>query len=224
MLGLDAFLGEIPIILFSLLGGGSGGPPGPPPHPAVVPIRTDGLRLLLAALIGFGVVQVWHILGLSFVVGLAQAFGGPAYQAFIPTLVDPDDLHNAIALNSIQFNLARVIGPVLGGLALKRSGPCGASRLNGLSYVAVIITLLMITVRFAPPATQSIGSGKYQARVAVYHPAESMVTALMLLAFCMTLARVPRHHVPAGLRSRQCSTPDPTTYTASSWRFREWVP
>ena len=60
-------------------------------------------------------VQVWIILTLSFVVGLAQSFGGPAYQALVPTLVDREDLPNAVALNSIQFNLARVIGPVLGG-------------------------------------------------------------------------------------------------------------
>ena len=66
--------------------------------------------------------KVWYILSLSFVVGLAQAFGGPAYQALIPTLVAPKDLANAIALNSIQFNLARVIGPMLGGIALTEYG------------------------------------------------------------------------------------------------------
>jgi MFS family permease len=105
LLGLDAFLGEIPIFLFSLLGG-------------VVADRVDRRRILLysqivqmacafvlAALIGLGVVRVWHILVLSFVTGLAQAFGGPAYQALIPTLVKTEDLSNAIALNSIQFNL-----------------------------------------------------------------------------------------------------------------------
>ena len=52
---------------------------------------------------------------LSFVVGTAQSFGGPAYSALIPTLVKPEDLPNAIALNSIQFNVARVMGPALGG-------------------------------------------------------------------------------------------------------------
>jgi MFS family permease len=104
MLGLDAFLGEIPIFLFSLVGG-------------VVADRMDRRTLLiggqiiqlscaftLAGLFAFNVVQVWHILCLSFIVGLAQSFGGPAYAALIPTLVKPDDLPNAIALNSIQFN------------------------------------------------------------------------------------------------------------------------
>ena len=87
LLGLDSFLGQIPIFLFSLIGG-------------VAADRTDRRMLLigsqlvqmscaflLAALFAFSAVQVWHILSLSFVVGLAQAFGGPAYQALVPTLV-----------------------------------------------------------------------------------------------------------------------------------------
>ena len=61
----------------------------------------------------FHVVQIWQMLALSFITGLAQAFGGPAYQSLMPSLVDKKDLPNAIAFNSIQFNLARVIGPLL---------------------------------------------------------------------------------------------------------------
>ena len=127
MLGLDAFLGQIPIFLFSLIGG-------------VIADRMDRRRLLvgsqfiqmscalaLGALFAVGRVEVWHILALSFVVGLAQAFGGPAYQALVPTLVPQRELSNAIALNSIQFNLARVIGPMLGGIALTTIGAAGVS-------------------------------------------------------------------------------------------------
>src|SRR5579885_3230181 len=92
LLGLDAFLGEIPIFLFSLVGG-------------VVADRIERRRILLGSqyvqmtcafvltiLIATGVVRVWHILCLSFVTGFAQAFGGPAYQALIPMLVEKDDL------------------------------------------------------------------------------------------------------------------------------------
>src|SRR5512147_734818 len=153
LLGLDSFLGEIPIFLFSLIGG-------------VVADRTDRRHLLLASqfvqlscafllagLIVFDVVKVWHILTLSFVVGLAQAFGGPAYQALIPSLVRSEDLSNAIALNSIQFNLARVIGPMLGGLALTKLGAAWCFGLNGVSFVAVIISLLMLQIRFVPERT-----------------------------------------------------------------------
>ena len=62
--------------------------------------------------------QIWHILALSFITGFAQAFGGPAYQSLIPSLVDKKDLPNAVALNSIQFNVARVLGPLLFGATL----------------------------------------------------------------------------------------------------------
>ena len=122
LLGLDAFLANIPVFLFSLVGG-------------VIADRVSRRHLLLAsqwvqltcaftlaALYAVGVVRIWHILMLSFIVGTAQSFGGPAYSAIIPALVEKDDLPNAIALNSIQFNLARVIGPVLGGFALTYLG------------------------------------------------------------------------------------------------------
>ncbi|HEV2064095.1 MAG TPA: MFS transporter, partial [Thermoanaerobaculia bacterium] len=100
LLGLDAFLGDAPFLLFSLLGG-------------VFADRIDRRRILLrsqfvqltsafllAGLIFTHSVQVWMILTLSFVVGLAQSFGGPAYQALVPTLVDREDLSNAVMMNS----------------------------------------------------------------------------------------------------------------------------
>jgi MFS family permease len=99
---------------------------------------------LLAGLIFGGAIHVWMILVLSFVVGLAQSFGGPAYQALVPTLVDKEDLGNAVALNSIQFNLARVIGPVLAGIAFYKLGAAACFGLNGLSFLAVIAALLAL--------------------------------------------------------------------------------
>ncbi|HXM76741.1 MAG TPA: MFS transporter, partial [Thermoanaerobaculia bacterium] len=101
LLALDAFLGAAPFLLFSLFGG-------------VFADRFDRRRILLssqfvqlstafllAGLIFTNHVAVWMILTLSFVVGFAQSFGGPAYQALVPTLVDREDLSNAVALNSI---------------------------------------------------------------------------------------------------------------------------
>ena len=79
----------------------------------------------LAALVYQGRVHIGHILALSFTAGLAQAFGGPAYQSLIPSLVDKKDLPNAIALNSIQFNLARVFGPLLAGVTMATLGTAG---------------------------------------------------------------------------------------------------
>ncbi|MBM3810051.1 MAG: MFS transporter [Acidimicrobiia bacterium] len=190
LLGLDSFLGEIPIFLFSLVGG-------------VVADRMDrrhlllvsqfiqmGCALFLASLFAFGVVQVWHILCLSFIVGLAQAFGGPAYQALIPTLVKSEDLPNAIALNSIQFNVARVVGPVLGGLALTNLGAAWCFGLNGLSFIAVITTLILIKARYKPADDKRSMLDSMKMGIGFIRSKEAM-TALILLAFLMTMLGIP---------------------------------
>ncbi|MGZ6988666.1 MAG: MFS transporter, partial [Thermoanaerobaculia bacterium] len=109
---------------------------------------------LLAGLIYTNRIEVWIILVLALVVGVAQSFGGPAYQALVPTLVDKEDVPNAVALNSIQFNLARVIGPVLAGAAFATLGAAACFGLNGLSFFAVIVALLFLR-RGAPTGTAS---------------------------------------------------------------------
>jgi predicted MFS family arabinose efflux permease len=190
MLGLDAFLGQIPIFLFTLVGG-------------VVADRIDrrhillvsqfvqmACAILLATLFALGVVQIWHILTLSFVVGTAQAFGGPAYQSLIPTLVDKQDLPNAIALNSIQFNLGRMIGPALGLLAFTRLGAAWCFYFNGLSYVAVIITLWLVKSRFTPKrGTESMLESMKQGFTFISEQASMM--RLIVIAFLMTMLGIP---------------------------------
>jgi MFS family permease len=154
-LGLDAFLGEAPILLLTLIGG-------------VIADRRDRRQLLLmsqyiqmtaaftlAALVYWDVVRIWHVLMLSFLTGIAQAFGGPAYQSLIPLLVDKQHLPNAIALNSIQFNLSRVIGPLIAGAALAAFGMAACFGLNGLSFLAVIAALLLLRVRHVPAPTRN---------------------------------------------------------------------
>lgn len=190
LLGLDAFLGDIPIFLFSLFGG-------------VVADRIDRRKVLLGSqyvqmacatllsiLIATHVVRIWHILCLSFVVGTAQSFGGPAYSALVPSLVEKEDLQNAIALNSIQFNLARVIGPVLGGLALKYLGSAWCFGLNGLSFVAVIISLMRLHINFNPPRTgESIIASMKQGFGFIRK--QGAMETLIAIAFCMTALAIP---------------------------------
>jgi predicted MFS family arabinose efflux permease len=190
LLGLDAFLGDIPIFLFSLVGG-------------VIADRMDRRRLLLISqviqmvsaltlsfLIATHRIQIWHILLSSFIVGTAQSFGGPAYSALVPSLVEKEDLPNAIALNSIQFNLARVIGPVLGGLALRYAGSAWCFGLNSLSFVAVMISLLRLHINFKPPHTgDSILTGMKQG-IGFIRKQGAMET-LVLIAFCMTALAIP---------------------------------
>jgi len=189
-LGLDTFLAQFPIILFSLVGG-------------VVADRMNRRNLLLisqyiqmttalilTALVWFGVVQVWHILLLSFVVGTAQAFGGPAYQALLPTLVGKDDIQNAIAMNSIQFNLARVIGPSIAGIALAQFGAEWCFGLNGLSFLAVIISLYMIQVKYIPPKSSEPMLTSMKEGIGFIRNKPGM-DGLIVLAFLMTLLAIP---------------------------------
>jgi len=144
----------------------------------------------LAALIWTGHVQIWHILALSFVVGTAQSFGGPAYSALVPSLVEKADVPNAIALNSIQFNLARVIGPVIGGLAMKYAGAGWCFALNSLSFLAVIISLLRLNINFSPPRTgESIMTSMKQGFTFIR--AQGAMVTLILIAFLMTLLAIP---------------------------------
>src|ERR1700739_2957678 len=153
LLALDQFLGGIPIFLFSLIGG-------------VVADRMERRKILLTSqyiqmatagiltlLVASNHVHVWHILCLSFISGFAQAFGGPAYQALIPTLVEKEDMPNAIALNSIQFNVAVMLGPALAGQALAKLGEKWCFGLNALSFLAPIISLSMIAARYLPATT-----------------------------------------------------------------------
>ena len=151
---------------------------------------------LLTILVATGLVHVWHILCLSFVSGFAQAFGGPAYQALIPTLVDREDMPNAIALNSIQFNVAVTIGPALAGQALAKLGEKWCFGLNALSFLAPIISLLDHHARFLPVKTTesmftSLKEGIQFARK------QSSMEALIVLAFCMTALSMPmRTYIP----------------------------
>ncbi len=196
LLALDQFLGGIPIFLFSLIGG-------------VVADRTERRKILLMSqwvqmasagvltvLVAGGWVHVWHILCLSFVSGLAQAFGGPAYQALIPTLVDREDMPNAIALNSIQFNMAVTIGPALAGQALAKLGEKWCFGLNAVSFLAPIISLSMIAARYLPATTTESMFGSLKQGIKFVRKQGSM-EALTLLAFCMTALSMPmRTYIP----------------------------
>jgi predicted MFS family arabinose efflux permease len=190
LLALDQFLGGIPIFLFSLIGG-------------VVADRFERRRILLGSqwvqmasaglltiLVFTGRVHVWHILCLSFVSGFAQAFGGPAYQALIPTLVEKEDMPNAIALNSIQFNVAVMVGPALAGQALAKLGEMWCFGLNAVSFLAPIISLSLITARFLPQKTKESVFTSLKEGIKFVRNQASM-EALIILAFCMTFLSMP---------------------------------
>jgi predicted MFS family arabinose efflux permease len=196
LLALDQFLGGIPIFMFSLIGG-------------VIADRAERRKILLGSqyvqmfsaavltfLVATGRVHVWHILCLSFVSGFAQAFGGPAYSALIPTLVEKEDMPNAIALNSIQFNVAVMVGPALAGQALAKLGETWCFGLNALSFLAPIVSLSMITARFLPVKTAESMFNSLKQGIRFTRKQASM-EALIVLAFCMTALGMPmRTYIP----------------------------
>ena len=100
--------------------------------------------LLMAILTLTGFVQVWHIMVLSLLIGLINALDNPTRQSFYPSLVSPDKLSNAIALNSAVINGSRLIGPAVGGVLIGLLGEGICFLLNGISYIAVIVALLLM--------------------------------------------------------------------------------
>jgi predicted MFS family arabinose efflux permease len=196
LLALDQFLAGIPIFLFTLIGG-------------VVADRMERRKILLISqyiqmasaatltvLVILGLSHVWPILCLSFVSGLAQAFGGPAYSALIPTLVDREDMPNAIALNSIQFNLAVTVGPALAGVTLARLGEKWCFGLNAVSFLAPIISLSIISARFMPESTKESILASLKQGIRFIRQKEAM-QALIVLAFLMTFLSMPmRTYMP----------------------------
>jgi MFS family permease len=149
-LGLDAFVATIPGLLFTLVGG-------------VFADLIDRRRLLLATQVAAGiaalglalliwtnVVDRWMVLGFSFVTGCCMALASPSYLALTYDLVGREDLANAVALNSTQFQLSRVVGPALAGIAFRFLGIAGCFFANAMSFVAVIVSLKMVRPEGGP--------------------------------------------------------------------------
>jgi MFS family permease len=145
--GLDAFMATAPAFVFTLLGG-------------VFADLIDRRRLLILTQIGAGiaalslatlvatnVVNRWMVLGFSFVTGCCMALASPSYLAMTYDLVGREDLANAIAMNSTQFQLSRVVGPALAGVAFRVFGLAGCFYANGLSFIAVVASLWRVRPR-----------------------------------------------------------------------------
>jgi MFS family permease len=143
-LGAVTFSGLLPVLLLSLFMG-------------VVVDRFPRRKILLftqswfmigaailAILTFLGVIQYWHILLLAFLLGISNALDMPTRQAFYIDLIEREEILNAIALNSSVFNGARIIGPAIGGFIVARLGESPAFAINSLSYLAVLMSLLLM--------------------------------------------------------------------------------
>jgi MFS family permease len=155
MLGIVGFTSQIPNLLLTPFGGVFADRFSR--HRILIGTQVLAMiqSLTLAALALSGVIQIWHILGLSLLQGVINAVDAPARQVFVTDLVDrPEDLANAIAINSTMFNGARLIGPAIGGLLIAQIGEAYCFLFDGLSYIAVIAALL--AMRFKPKQIPSI--------------------------------------------------------------------
>lgn len=116
------------------------------------------LSAILAGLVLTNLIQVWEIIVLSVAVGVTSAFDNPARQALVPDLVeDREDLANAIALNSTQFNIARLIGPAIAGFTISVVGEGICFAINAASFLAVIGALTAMRTHWTPPETAQEG-------------------------------------------------------------------
>lgn len=188
LLGLVGFTSSLPTLGFTLVGG-------------VIADRSDRRRMLFAAqatmmamalvlalLTYLRVINVWEILVISFIAGVAAAISAPAYQALVPELVPPEDLTNAIAMNSAQFNLSRILGPTFAGFCLKYIGSAGCFFLNALSFLALLYALTLLIIK---PPKRSAAAGFWEPLrdgFRYIRGQRRLATLMMLVAVCSMCA------------------------------------
>jgi MFS family permease len=150
-LGVVGFVGQIPLLLFSLVGG-------------MLADRFDRRKLMLgyqafstvfitvfAILVTLNLVQIWHVLIVAFLFGTAMALNIPLRQALVPSLVEKQDLMNAIALNSAAWNAMRVVGPALAGILISTIGTLGVFWIMVVCYAWAMVWVWQMDI---PPAVQ----------------------------------------------------------------------
>ena len=189
--GLTSALSSIGVLLFSLYAG-------------VIADRTDKRRFIIFMQVAFmleafavsilvwtGVVQVWQVLLLATLLGIASAFDIPMRQSFVVDMVGKDDLMNAIALNSSLFNGARVIGPAIAGVLIGAVGIAWCYFLNGLSYIAVIAGLLMMRLPPRPPPAKTTSAWTGFREVLLYLRNDRRLRVLMVLTAILSVFGFP---------------------------------
>ncbi|HXD95874.1 MAG TPA: MFS transporter [Candidatus Acidoferrum sp.] len=156
-LGLVSALQFIPVLLLSMVGGAV---TDRLPKRRII-LVTQAIMMVqafvLAALVGSGQVRYWHVAVLATIYGLGRAIDIPARQAFVTDLVGRPDVPNAVALNSVVFNGARIVGPAVAGLLIARFGVAPAFFLNGISFLAVLAALLAIQTEGRPDPAGRLG-------------------------------------------------------------------
>jgi MFS family permease len=183
-LGYVSFASGLPTWIFTLYAGAIA---DRVPRRTLMVITQSAMMVLafvLAILTFTNVIQWWHILILAFLMGICNAFDAPARQAFVLEMVEREDMTNAIALNSTMFNLAVVLGPALGGLIYAWVGPGWCFTINGISFIAVIIALLLMKLKpFIPVKTNrsALSDVKEGLKYVANHPSVRMLISNLFI-------------------------------------------
>lgn len=145
---------------------------------------------VLAALAFLHIVQPWHVVLLSFGLGVANAFDAPARQAFVGEMVDRDYLTNAIALNATMFHTATAIGPAVAGVTYALFGPAWCFTINGVSFIAVIIALQMMKLKPQERLVNPGGEGEFKEGIlyVVRHDLIRVIIGIVALNSMFTLS------------------------------------
>jgi MFS family permease len=189
-LGAVAFAGQIPVFLVAPFGGTIADRHNR--HRVVIATQTASMLLafILALLTLTHTVQVSHVFVLAILLGVVNAFDVPARQAFLVDMVGKEDLMNAIALNSSMFNGARIVGPAVAGILVASIGEGWCFFVNAVSYIAVIIGLLMMTVS-TPPRLATTSHLQHIAEGFRFARRARPIRALLLLLGLVSLVGMP---------------------------------
>jgi len=148
-----------------------------------VQVVMGGLALALGLLDVTGVVQLWQVYALSFALGIASALDTPVRQSFIVELVGPDDLPNAVGLNSATFNSARIVGPAIAGVLITTVGTGWVFLGNAVSFVAVVTGLLLMRRSELRPAARLVkAKGQVREGLAYVRSSPDLLVPILLVA------------------------------------------
>jgi MFS family permease len=189
-LGYRSFAADLPLIAFMVLGGAA----ADRVDRRGILLTSQVLQMTFAAALGIlyatGRLTVFPILLLAFLTGLAQSQSAPTYQAVLTTLVPPQQIPSAVALNSLQFNLSRAIGPVIAGVLLLYAGTGWCFAVNALSFLAVIVAIWRIQI--PSPGLAKKESLRESLAAGFRHVRESgVLSVLTLLALCGSFLAFP---------------------------------
>jgi MFS family permease len=192
ILGIVAFSGQIPSFILAPAGGVAADRYSR--HRILIATQTLAMiqALILSILVLTGNIAIWHLVLLSIVLGLINAFDMPTRQAFVVEMIDwSEDLSNAIALNSSMVNAARLLGPSVAGVLIAAVGEGVCFLINALSYLTVIVSLLMMRLAPRDIKAKDIHPWQQMKDAFVYAFSFAPVRYVILLLALVSLAGMP---------------------------------